>query len=227
MGIAEELVKFNEADLPENFVSIAVKIDNNIPKHAAILIRYKKINYLYHFPGSKPPEVIDNFNEEGWYIYKIWELINCEDENEVGAFLQHCRRVCEKSDITYSYIADGSKHNFKGEFESKSGLPELGTCVGFCVNTLTNTIIDSDSYFNLDDWDDSELDKSIDNWSKEQVKKKHPDLDWTLFNAFKKRITPLEYLCSAFFTRDYPIKKEKINEIVADITRVIQEKFQK
>jgi len=223
--IEDELIKFNEAKLPENFVSIAVRIENGEAGHAAILIRHIKINYLYHFPGGTPPEIIQGFNEEGWYIYKIWEIINCEDENEVGAFLQHCRRVCEKSEITYSYITDGSKHNFQGEFESKSGLPELGTCVSFCLNTLTNSLIDAESYFHLDDWDDSELKESVDKWSQDQVKKKYPDLDWTLYNAFKKRITPIEYLCSAFLIDNYPIRKEKIIGVKPDVLEVIKNKF--
>lgn len=225
MNIEETLIKFNESNLPENFVSIASKIEESAVKHAAILIRHKNVNYLYHFPGATPPEVIDNFDEEGWYIYKIWEIINSEDENEVGAFLQHCRRVCLNSEITYSYIADGSKHNFKGEFVSNSGLPELGTCVSFCVNTLTDSIIDSNSYFNLDDWDDSELNEKVDAWGQEQVIKKYPDLDWTLYNAFKKRITPLEYLCSSFLTKEYPINKEQVLSIQAEVIRVILSKF--
>jgi hypothetical protein len=225
VNFADELQKFNEAKLPENFVSIAVKIDNRKATHAAILIRHINNNYLCHFPGQTSPEIIENFNEEGWYIYKIWEIINFEDENEVGAFLQYCRRVCDSSTITYSYIADGSKHNFKGEFISKSGLPELGTCVGFCVNTLSDSIIDAESYFHLDDWDDSELIAAVDKWALEQVNNKYPDLDWTLYNAFKKRITPHDFLCSSFITNEYPIRKSKIDSISTDVQNVINEKF--
>lgn len=224
MGLADKLTKFNEAKLPDNFVSIAVKIENREAKHAAILIRHQKRNFLYHFPGSSRPEIIDDFNEENWYIYNIWEIIKCED-SEVGSFLQHCRRVCAKSKITYSYISDGSKHDFMGEFVSKRELPELGTCVGFCVNTLSHTILDAESYFELNDWDDSELDLKVDAWAKEQVKKKYPDLDWNIYNAFKKRITPLEYLCSSFITTEYPITKANIRLIETEVQKVINNKF--
>lgn len=217
--VIKDLLKFNEHSLPENFVSIAVEIDNEkiIPFHAAILIRHKNINYLHHYPGSKPPEVIENFNESGWHIYKIIDSIRVDDANEVGAFLQHCKRICNKSSITYSYICDSSYYDSNGDFVSSSGLPELGTCVGFCLNTLSNTLIDlEESIIELSDWDDSENDKPYDKWSLSQVTKKYPDLDWTLYNTFKKRITPLEYLCISFFDK-YPIKKASVNSIKANV----------
>lgn len=226
MNIAERLVKFNESKLPENFVSIATKIENNTATHAAILIRHKKINYLHHFPGFTKPEVIENFNEEGWYIYSIWEVIKREDENDVGAFLQHCRRVCKESKITYSYILDGSHYDITGKFVPKSKLPELGTCVGFCVNTLNNTSIDIESYFKLEDWDDAKINKDYEKNHLKQTKEKYPDLDWSIYNAFRKRITPIEYLCSSFYEK-CPITKKQCNSIEKEVSQVIQDKFTK
>ncbi|WP_337045436.1 hypothetical protein [Emticicia sp. 17c] len=221
------LYKFNEESLPENFVSIAVNIhkDKIEPTHAAILIRHENINYLHHFPGQTLPEVIDNFNESGWYIYKIINFIEVGDSYEVGAFLQYCRRVCKNSNITYSYIADGSSYNDRGQFISRIGLPEFGTCVGFCLNTLSNAILDiENSIIELDDWDDSEILQWVDNQSVLQVQKKYPDLDWNLYNAFKKRITPLEYLCISFFD-DYPIKKNEVDKIKGDILNRIKSMY--
>lgn len=224
MIISDTLCKFNDKKLPANFVSIATKIENNIPTHAAILIRYQDRNFLHHFPGSTKPEVIDDFNEDGWFVYKIIDALS-SSEDEVGAILQYCYRICKSSKITYSYIADGSSYADKGNFISKIGLPEFGTCVGFCTNTLTNTIIDiEDSYLNLDDWDDSDLVGWVDKWSIQQAQKKYPDLDWTLYNAFKKRITPLEYLCSAFIN-EYPINKLKIDEIKNTVQESINNFF--
>jgi hypothetical protein len=209
------LLKFNDHELPENFVSIAVQVkeEDLTLAHAAILIRHENINYLHHFPGSQPPEVIENFNDSGWHIYKIIESFNVNDASEVGSFLQYCKRICSQSKITYSYIGDGSSYSDKGEYISKMNLPEFGTCVGFCINTLTNAIIDiEDSFLKLDDWDDSEIIEWVDAWSKKQVDQKYPNLDWTLYNAFKKRITPLEFLCTSFFNK-YPINKNQIDGI--------------
>lgn len=224
MNISDTLFKFNNELLPSNFVSIATKIENNTPTHAAILIRYQNKNYLHHFPGGTRPEVIDDFNEDGWYVYKIIESLSYTEE-EVGSVLGYCYRICQKSNITYSYIADGSSYNDRGEFISNIGLPEFGTCVGFCTNTLTNVIIDiEDSYFNLKDWDDSDLVDWVDKWSIEQAKNNYPDLDWTKYNAFKKRIQPIEYLCSAFLT-NYPISREDINNIKIEVQEAIDNLF--
>ena len=145
MDIKNNLIKFNQNILPENFVSIAVRISEKEPHHAAILIRHKTYNYLHHFPGNEPPIVIENFDEDGWYIYKILDSFYTEDESEIGSFLQHCKRICSNSNITYSYIVDGSHYDSNGVFASNVGLPELGTCVGFCINTLNNGLIDAES----------------------------------------------------------------------------------
>lgn len=224
MDIESSLIKYNDSALPNSFVSLAVKVIDDIPTHAAILIRHNDKDYLHHFPGADPPEVIEDFDKNGWFIYKIWDLIKVDDPDEVGSFLQYCRRVCAFSKITYSFISDGSKHDFMGEFESKSGLPELGTCVSFCVNTLTNFLIDSVSYFHLEDWDDSELIEAYDKWAIKQVEQKYPDLDWTKYNAFKKRIKPIEFLCSSFFSDKYPIRKEQVNSIEAQVINLINSK---
>lgn len=225
MNISDLLIKFNQEDLPESFVAIACKIENKDATHAAILIRLNSINYLHHFPGAKPPEIIDNFNEDGWYIYKILDAINIDDESEVGSFLQYCRRICKNSVITYGYIADNSSYSDRGPFISRIGLPEFGTCVSFCANTLSNTLLDLEvSYFDLDDWDDSDLIKWVDDWAIKQATLKYPDLDWHQYNTFKKRIKPLEFLTSSFI-KEYPITKSKIHEFINDVKMDIESKF--
>jgi hypothetical protein len=225
MDIEKHLIRFNDSSLPENFVAIAAKIESQEVMHAAILIRHNSIDYLHHFPGKIPPIVEENFIENGWGIYKIIDIVNVHDPDEVGSFLQYCRRICKKSNITYSYIADCSSHANDGEFISRIGLPEFGTCVGFCLNTLANTIIDLEgTILHLDDWDDTGLDQWIDDWAVKQAEKKYPDLDWNIYNAFKKRITPLEYLCAGFIN-EFPIRKAKINELKVPVQDAINQKF--
>lgn len=220
------IVKFNSVDLPANFVSIATKIEGRKATHAGILIRHCNIHYLHHFPGNTRPVVEENFNEDGWYVYKVLDAFNVNDEKEVASFLQVCKRICLKSNITYSYIADGSHYDNRGEFIARIGLPEFGTCVGFCVNTLKDSIIDvaDRGYFNLEEWDDSGLNERYDAWAQNQVASRYPDLDWELYKMFKKRIAPIEYLCSAF-TKDYPITKDTINELRADVEAEIEKLF--
>jgi len=227
MNIKRSLVKFNESALPESFVALAVNVSSNMrPYHAAILIRLNNVNYLHHY--GPIPVLQENFDTKDWYIYKVLDIITADDEDEVGAFLQHCRRVSVNSKMTYSFIADGSSYNDAGEFVSGSGLPELGTCVSYCINTLSTALIDSDSYFELDDWDDSDISEveDLDNYGLRSAFRKYPNLDKGLYNAYRKRITPLEYLCSAFIN-EYPIRKDDIHEIIDKVREQIVKKLTK
>lgn len=218
MKVKNTLSRFNDNSLPENFVSIAVQVDEQCqPYHAAILIRYENVDYLCHFPGRTPPVIIENFDESGWHIYKIIKAFIETDSSEVGAVLQYCRRICAQSDMIYGYIIDGSCYNDDGTYHSKTGLPEFGTCVGFCLNTLSGILVDiDDSIIEFEDWDDSAVIHDVDVWSRSKAGKKYPSLDWTLYNAFKKRVTPIEYLCMAYFDK-YPIKKIKIDRMVSSV----------
>ncbi|MCT4306162.1 hypothetical protein [Elizabethkingia anophelis] len=225
MEIKDELIKFNENSLPKNFVAMATKIENKEATHAGILIRYQSINYLHHFDG-KPPRVVENFDENGWYIYKIVDFIS-NDEFEVASFLQYCRRVCAKSQIKYGFIADGSFYDEHGNFISRQGLPEFGSCVGFCVGTLKGAILDldaNDDYFHLEDWDDTDIDLTTNDILNQYTAYIYPDLDWVLYNSFKKRIKPIEYISSAF-TDSYPIRKVDLNDIKPVIQEYINDKF--
>jgi hypothetical protein len=221
----EELVKFNENVLPNNFVSIAAKIVKNKATHAALLIRYQNVNYLYHYPGNSKPTVIKNFNEAGWYIYKIWENVKVDNESEVGSFLSHCFRVCEKSNITYSFTLDNSIYDHDGTHQTNTELPELGTCVGFCVNTLNNHIYTTEEgYFKIDEWDDYGIPENQKMTILEDLTNNHPDINWAEYDAYNKRISPLEFLSSSFYNK-YPITKQQIAEIQDEVQAIINEKF--
>lgn len=214
--IYDRLIRFNEETLPENFVAIACSIDgNNTPIHAAILIRYQSTNYLHHFPGTQAALVQDNFTDTNpIYVYKMLREFE-DEEDQIGPVLEYCRFLCEKSDITYSMVADGSKYDAKADFASASGLPELGTCVGFCVSSLASILQDSDTYFVLDDWPASTVVEGhpLNQYGIKLATARFPNLDWEKYDAFKKRITPLEYLCSAFL-KDHPILKNEVDAIL-------------
>ncbi|WP_394665808.1 hypothetical protein [uncultured Chryseobacterium sp.] len=225
--IESELVKYNERDLPTAFVSIAVQLSSvGEPNHAGIFIRYRGVDNLFHFPGSAPPIVEDITDVTNpTLIYKVLDNFDSDDDSDVGSFLRHCQRVCLQTDITYGFIFDGSTYDDDGRYLSLSGLPEIATCVGFCVNILSNFIIDiNSSYFELSEWDETGIISHYETWAIQETEKKYPSLDWNLYNSFRKRISPLEYLCSGFGTI-YPIKKEEILNIQPLVERQIQIKL--
>lgn len=222
MNIKKHLIKFNDSALPESFVSLAVKVDeNHEPVHAAILIRYKNINHLHHY--SFTAILQESFTTDKWYVYKILDIIKVDDHREVGAFLQYCKRISGKSDMTYGFVSDGSAYSESGDFESRVGLPEIGTCVSYCLNTLTKLFYDMGSYLHLEDWDASTVSEEhpLYNLAKQQTFSRFPELVHSgVYNAFRKRVTPLEYLCSSFFN-EYPIKKEQIDSIKESVEKRI------
>ena len=221
--ILKNLKRFNDESLPNSFVALAAKInDLKQFEHAAILIRLKGRNFLFHYPGSVLPIVEEDFDEHGWYFYKIFSQIKVNDDSEVDGFLGICRWICEESNITYSFFADKSNYNSLGKYISKNGLPELGTCVSFCVNTLSDFIPEGDSYLELDDWDSSSLGdkKDFDSSLQAYIQVKHKGIDMNIYNAFKKRITPLEYVASGFID-EYPIRKDWLTEISPVVQKVV------
>jgi hypothetical protein len=90
---------------------------------------------------------------------------------------------------------------------------------------LSNLLIDGDSfYFKLEDWDDAEIEKWKNTRYKEMVALKYPDLDWTLYDTFNKRITPLEFLASSFIN-EYPIQKSHLSPYLLSIQLQIDTNF--
>lgn len=225
MAVQDQLIKYNESDIPINFVSMAVYLnEDKLPFHAAILVRHLSNDYLFHYPGGEPPkiEVLQNVELENILVYKILENFDTEEDGDVGSFLQYCKRVCAESDITYGFIVDNSRYLQDGRYQSLSELPEIASCVGFCLNVLANTILDiNDSYFKLDEWDDSGVNQRYDLWAQQEARRKYPSLDWNKYNAFKKRISPLEYL-AASFCQEYPITKDHLVPIISEIDSKLQ-----
>ncbi|AZB29183.1 hypothetical protein [Chryseobacterium balustinum] len=223
LDLENQLVKYNQNDRPNVFVSIAVQLDEDgEAKHAVIFIRYRGSDYLFHFPGAIPP-VIENYSGQLTpnLIYKVLDNFDTEDDSDVGSFLRHCQRVCDQSNVTYGFIFDNSTYETDGRYLSISGLPEIATCVGFCVNVLSNYVIDIDkSYFQLDDWDTNGIIENYDVWAQQQTAKNYPDLDWNLYNTYKKRISPIEYLSSGFCSV-FPIRKQTIQNIQPHVEREI------
>jgi hypothetical protein len=227
MDSIKDLVRVNEANLPDNFVAVATQISprDRVPYHAAIIIRHESKDHLYHFPGFSEPRIETDFDSSSWYVYKIIEAINTDDESEVGSVLQQCFRICENSQAVYGYIFDGSTYDHEGRYYSKSGLPEIATCVGFCVNTLSSTLIDVDSYLELNDWTNNTMEPTPTYAAiAERLASGIPNLDRVLYESYKKRITPLEYISSGFINI-YPIRKNRIAAEEDQVLMKIRGKF--
>lgn len=215
----------NESTETEDFVSIAANYHKGDVMHAAIIIRYKNINYLHHYPGYEDPVVKENAPSESWGVFSI--LRSIETEDEVGAVLAWCRRICAQSNIKYEFTLNNSYYNQDGNYVEKEGLPETGTCVGFCLSTL-NTILPEANrhYIELTDWDYFDGDTILSKVGRTRLALQYPRLDWNTLSLFRKRMTPLEYFCTSFITK-YPIRKTQLSKITSKVNAQIIAKFEK
>lgn len=208
-------------ELPNNFFAFGVYLKDGVAKHAVILIRVDDIDYMCHFPGNRKPELItinENTISKSFdsLVYHITNIIDYSDPSMLYSTLAVLQRICMHSDMKYSFIHDGSTYRIEdGAFNSKHGLPEFGSCVGFCLNAI-NTLISSslpvDGYFvKLEDWPIFEADEytiEIDNWARDGAIKNFPQLDKKSYETYHKRITPLEFLCMSYIgINQVPISK--------------------
>lgn len=210
--------KCNEPTSPDNYVAIAAHFNSreDTLTHAAIVIRYKGKYHLHHFPGQEKPTVECDSPMNGWGVYKIVDILS-QSETVVGSVLAQCRSICANSKVIYSYIGVSGKHDNDGRYVTKSGLPEIATCVGFCVNTLNTVLMDAETdYFEFSEWPHYPGNIELSTVGEAALRKNYPDLDWALVEKYRKRITVPQYFASSFIDQ-YPIRKERVDYLVEDL----------
>lgn len=216
--IDSKLIKSDSGVLPRNMIGVAVKIDDNgIGFHSALIIGVEGEYKICHYLGEEKP-LVEPLPRNEWYFHKELGVL---DPIESETFLSHCELAIENSDITFGYILDGSYYE-NGIFKTKSGLGEVCTCVGFCINIITG-FLKSTPYFLYDEWDiDEENAKYFENWFI-SYKLKHPEVTEENFKKHYKRISPTEYSASAYFD-NLPVSKVGIDQIIEHIKLVIKNK---
>jgi hypothetical protein len=221
-----EIQKCNESSSPENYVAIGAHFHSCAKKltHAAIIIRHKGRYYLHHFPGAEKPLVQVDMPPNGWGVYKVLDVIS-HDESVVGSVLSQCLDICAQSKVAYSYIGVSGRYLDNGQYVTKTGLPEIATCVGFCVNTLNTILVDPMSdYFQFDDWPHYSGQINLSIKGEAELTKQHPSLDWGLYQKYRRRITVPEYFASSF-CNEYPIAKKSIDSIVWNLSEEVRKMF--
>jgi len=207
----------------ENFVSIATNVDNAEQSHAAIIIRYQSVNYLYHYPGVVWPTIQRDAPPDQWGVFSIIKSIKTEDE--VGAVLAFCNEVCKHARPQYEFLGPQGQFNPKGRFVSYHNLPEAYTCVGFCICTLNRILPEAGGqYLDLDDWPVYVDHSSLSRRGLANLQGSYPNVDWDSLEQHRKRVRPDEYFCTSFIT-DYPIRKARIDSLMPSVKVSICQKF--
>jgi hypothetical protein len=214
----------NEEELPVNFVAAAVKINNQtgIAYHAGIVIGLRGKYFIFHYTSITV--VLGNIPNNGWYFHKGLDFIS---EEEVESFLVYCKIIKDEANPTYGYFYGGSCYNEDGRFFSSNELPEIMTCVGFCLNVILG-FIESDEYLKHDEWDiytveypDEYFVSFIEQFEELLL---DTDIDIEILKENLRRITPDEYLASAFI-EGIPIAKKQIDKIIPNLRLALKEKI--
>lgn len=184
-----------ESDREIDYVAIGYLDDSEYP-HSAFIIHYKGELFEFDYNGHSiefTPLTKD-------YYHKITETILPE---EVPSFIALCENIKKNAKPIYGFFYSGESYDLLGNHLSKNTLGQRMTCVGFCLNVLKG-FLDEDYL-------------AFSNWKSESHNKKYLEkfceqngLDISKVVKFHRRISPLEFLTSGFFS-NIPITKKQID----------------
>jgi hypothetical protein len=228
--LKEKLIRLRDVSTEENFVAIGVTITaiDGIQQggHSAIFLCLEKTLYIFHF---FPENVIfQEAQQDAAYNYYYLKKLDyfSDDETELIMFKSYCERIKEKSNLKFGFVFGGSFYDpLTGEYFSDSlTLPELSTCVGFCINVLTGWIFEIEKYLEFDDWETITLEHPGFRNVFERVRERYPTLNEEEYNAKHKRIHPNELTISSYFSvENMPIRKKMIDELHAQFLSILSE----
>ena len=192
-----------ESDRVTDFVAIGNIVRNGKSTHAAFVIQYEKVLYEFHYTSTSVElsEII------GDYYHKITETIS---PDEVPAFIAYCKNIQKNANPVYGYFYSGESYDLNGKHVAESGLGEIMTCVGFCLNVLKGFL--EEEYLVFSEWN-AETHDSI--GYLESFCEYH-GVDPSKIADSHRRITPRECLASCFF-HDLPIPKQKIEDKLVEV----------
>lgn len=197
------------SNLPENFVSAAVLLDdNNNPTHAGIIVNYQNTAHLLHYTGSEV--LLENVNTICYY--NPFSFIK---KGLVKSFLAHCSVVRKEARPHYGYFYCGSNYDSEGNFQSPGDMPEYMTCVGFCINVIQG-FLEGESFIEYNDWTaEGNLGRheGYINDFLQKVVSDNPNIDISFFRANLRRIYPVEYF-AASYVNSLPVRKASTDIII-------------
>ena len=206
--VGEKLSKLNSCQTNEDFIAICITLnEQGIGHHCGVIICYEEELTFFHFDGNVKLEIlqIDEI-PNNFYIKKT----SIFEDDKILGFKAYCEILSLEVSPNYGFIFTNSFYNADGTYYSENNLPDITTCVGFCINVIRGFLYNNDKYIDIEDWDDSSLEEftqdfieiietqlsyieSIDISRLEDIK-----------NSFFKRIKPSELTSSAFF-KEVPI----------------------
>ncbi len=219
--IEENLTLLTDCDNSEDFVAIAIMVRDGVGYHSGLVICSEEHFYFFHYTGR---EVVMQLLEElpaDLYIKKLTIF----EPSKVEYIKAFCEILEEEAHPIYGWIFTDSFYTGDGTYYSEQGVPDITTCVGFCINVIRGALYNNEAYIATDEWDDTTLDDLQHNFTENITAQLaflgeiDPDRLAVITERSFKRIMPSELTSSGFFEH-LPIRKNNIdpvNPIVTDI----------
>lgn len=218
--VEESLLRLSDCDVHEDFIAFCVKVgDDGIATHSGIIICYDERMHFFHFDSTVHLDELDLDNiDDNLYIKKITIFGN----ETILAFKGYCEILELEVCPLYGFIFLNSFYNVDGVYYSEANLPDITTCVGFCINVIRGFLYNNDKYIEIGDWNNSTIDTlPVDfqywiNSIQDQLERISQNVSDEMMENIKsnyfKRIRPSELASSAFFEK-LPIRKVSIDFI--------------
>lgn len=203
-----EIVRtLHESDCACDFVAIGHQC-GNLLEHSVFIIHYNNKFYQFEFLDG----IVFTENVDDSY-HKITDTIN---KLLVPSFITYCKQISKHAKPKFGFFYSGEYYDKEGNHFSKSKTGERMTCVGFCLNVLKGFL--EDDYIQYADWEESSHSDTPHYLQEFAIEH---DLNTDEISDSHRRITPLELLTSAFFTK-IPIKKADIDSKIDYVKAAIE-----
>ena len=188
-----------ENDVKNEYVAIGAYINSQkIPAHSVLVIKYNNTISQFHFTGK---EILFDGIYNNTCFHKITETIKSE---LIPSFIMMCKRILKKANPRYGYFYSGEYYDSNGIHFSEKAISETMTCSGFCINVLKGFL--EKDYIVYTDWDTT----SFPTQDYLESFANHFNIDKDKISESHRRISPLELLCSGYFS-NLPIRKNDID----------------
>jgi hypothetical protein len=225
--INRELINIvDDHKLNDNLVGVAVRINRDgVAVHSALIIGVDGDYSLFHFDGDV---LFDNPTPtDQWFFCKSLDFVNAEEYSL--NFLAHCKTIMKEDTPLYGFLFDGSYYDERGKYFTETGIRNYTTCVGFCIKVISGFMQSYNKYFEFDDWNEDSMEPINEQVSEyfqlffQTLKITSPHITEDDFRKYYKRITPAEYVASAYLS-ELPIRKQSIDEVIHNVIESIKSK---
>lgn len=191
----------SEENYEKEFVAIGAYIDDlGIPRHSVFIIKYKDQLYQFHYTSR---EILFNQDIRKECFHKVTHTI---PPVLIPSFIMMCKQILKKANPRYGYFYSGEYFDFDGNHFSDQAIGQTMTCAGFVLNVLKG--FHEKDYINYTEW----LSTSHDvNYYVENYARRF-SLNPADIEISHRRISPLDLICSAFFSK-MPIPKADIDSM--------------